>query len=395
MVKSVSLQTSIIDDMNLAVNDLESQLKEKLPLLRNSVGIVQCDPEFIEAGIMPPLYDALGIPLVGGTTVSIATNNEIGNHMFSLMVLTSNDIEFCAGHTTGLVEDYESAIVKSMQPVLDASGKPPRLALLFPTVTDNESLPGDCYVEAVEKVCGNVPVFGTMSVDDALREFNRSMSVYNGEVFRREATYVLMFGENLSPRFFVATVPKQADLGESGAVVTKSDGHIVQEINNMLAVKYYESVGLAENGSLKPGVYFVPFLVTKEDEEGVSRTFVRALLDFDENGYASFRGKIPEGATLSVASLNSEDILDATAGVVRQIADTDDTQAVLVFSCIIRQLSIGSDPLKELAQIKDTLRRDVAFIASYSGGEIAPIGCDVRGKSINAFHNYSLIACLL
>ncbi|MDR2183081.1 MAG: FIST C-terminal domain-containing protein [Clostridiales bacterium] len=389
MIKSVSLHTSIIDDMDLAVKDLADQLKKRLPLLRSSVGIVQCDPEFIEAGIMPLLHDALGITLVGGTTVSVATNDIIGNHIFSLMVLTSDDVEFSAGHTTGLVDNYEEAIGKSMQAVLDAADKPLRFALIFPTVTDNESLPGDCYVEAVEKVCGNVPVFGTLSVDDALREFNRSMSVYNGEAFTREATYVLMFGEAAKPRFFVATVPKAADLSETSAVVTKADGHIVQEINNMPAVKYFESVGLAENGDFKPGVYFVPILVTTEDDEGIVRTFVRALISFDENGHVSFRGKVPPGAVLTAASLNAEDILDATTCVMTRIAETEDTQAVLIYSCIIRQLNIGSDTFKELAQIKDTLRPDVAFAASYSGGEIAPI------SNLNAFHNYSLIACLL
>jgi len=395
MIKSVSLQTAIIDDINLAVSDLAGQLKEKLPLLRNSVGIVQCDPEFIEVGIMPLLHEALGITLVGGTTVSIATNSEISNHMFSVLVLTSDDVEFVAGHTTGLVEDYESAIEKSMQAALGGSKLPLGLALLFPTATDNENLPGDCYVETVEKVCGEVPIFGTLSVDDTVREFDRSMSVYNGEHFSREATYVLVFGENVNPRFFVATVPKQAGLSEENAVVTKADGHIVQEINNMLAVDYFESVGLAENGEFKPGVYFLPHIVSKVDEEGTERAFVRAMIKFDENGHSFFRGKVPQGAELSVASLVSDDILSATMGVMKQIASVDDAQAVIIFSCIVRQLSIGADIMKELEQIKDTLRPDVAFAASYSGGEIAPIGCAKQGKPINSFHNYSLIACVL
>jgi len=394
MIRSVSLQTTSIDDIDLAVEEIANQLKQGPTLLRNSVGIVQCDPEFIEEGIMPLLYDRLGIMMVGGTTVAVAANNEVGNHMFSMMVLTSDDVEFVAGHTTGLVENYESAIGKSMKTALGMSEQPLKLALLFPTVTDNESLPGDCYVEAVEKVCGDVPVFGTLSVDDAVRDFDRSMSVYNGEHFKREATYVLIFG-NVDPRFYVATVPAQTNLGGEDAVVTKADGHIVQEINNMLARDYFESVGLAENGNFKPGVYFVPFLVSKVDSEGIARTFVRALIAFDENGYVSLRGKVPEQAVLSVASLGADDILNATTEVVKQIADLDNVQTVMIFSCIIRQLCIGSDPMKELAQIKDILRGDVPFLASYSGGEISPIGCDVRGRSLNAFHNYSLIACLL
>lgn len=399
MVKSVSLHTAAIDDIDLAVAELVGQLKNKLALCKNSIGIVQCDPEFIEAGIMPKLYNALSFPIVGGTTVSSATNDGIGEHLFSMMILTSNETEFLAGHTTGLVQNYEDAIVSSMQQALGDYKLPLRLAIIFPTVTNNENLPGDCYVEAVEKVCGkNVPVFGTLSVDDSLREFDRSMSVYNGESFAHEASYVLVLSENIKPEFFVATVPKTADLADTSAIVTKSNGHIVQEIDNMPAVKFFESVNLAENGNFKPGVYFVPFLVTKKDVEGIERTFVRALTYFSKDGYVHFRGKVPEGAMLSVASLKADDVLDETAKVVQSIADkekNEGTQAVLIFSCIIRRLSIGSDALKEISQIKNTLQPDVAFVASYSGGEISPIGVNSEGEPLNAFHNYSLIACLL
>ena len=399
MIKSASLQTEIIDDIDLAVNDLASQLIERLPLLRNSVGIVQCDPEFIEAGIMPLLHDALGIPLVGGSTVSLATNGGIGNYMFCVLVLTSDDIDFFAGHTTGLIGGYEASIAISMQEAISASKQPLQLALIFPTLKENKNISGDRYLEAAEKACGDVPVFGTLSVDDTLRNFERSISVCNGDAFTDEMTYVLLFGVHLNPRFFVATVPEAASLMETRAIVTKSDGNIVREINNMLAVKYFESIELAENGNFREGVQFVPFLVTDRGKGGVIRTFVRALISFDENGHVAFRGKVPEGSILSVASLNADDILDATSEVMKQIADIEDVQAVMVFSCIIRQLCIGADPLKELAQIKDALRPDVAFIASCSGGEISPVrcgcGCDGRDKPLNTFHNYSLIACLL
>ena len=409
MIKAVSVQTAMIDDMSSACHDLKEQLGSKLALLSNSVGIVQCDPEFIEMGIMEQLYDMLGFPLVGGTTVSIATNEAIGNHMFSILVLTSDDVEFAVSHTTGLVGDYAGSIERSMKDSLKASKKPLRMALVFPTVTDNEDLPGDIYVEAVISVCGNVPVFGTLSVNDAIEIFERSMSVCNGEVFRHEMTYVLIFG-NVCPRFFVATVPTQSKMIDSDATITQADGHIISEINNVIAVRYFESIGFAINGKLAAGVYFVPLLVSARDEHGFSRTFVRAIVGFNADGHAICRGKVPIGANITFGSLQGVDILQATSEIVTRINHEQDINAVLIFSCIIRQLCVGSDALRELAIVMDSLSDGIPFVASYSGGEISPICYDDQESAFmlteatrntdksnyyNSFHNYSLIACLL
>ncbi|MCL2853220.1 MAG: FIST C-terminal domain-containing protein [Defluviitaleaceae bacterium] len=394
MIRTASVQTYIIDDIELACRELQEQLNEKLSLLSNSVGIVQCDPEFIESGIMESLHSRLRFPLVGGTTVSIATNDEIDNYMFSMLVLTSDDVEFAVSHTTGLVDDYAGAIERSMKASLNDSEKPLKMALVFPTVTDNEDLPGDIYVEIVESLCGDVPVFGTLSVNDAVEKFERSMSVCNGKAFKSELTYVLIFG-NVSPRFFVAAVPPQSNVIDTVPMITRSEGHIVKEINDMLAVKYFENIGFAINGKLASGINFVPLLVTMQDSGGVNRTFVRAVIGFDSNGFAVCRGKIPEGAQIAFASLQAADILAATSEIVTQINQEQDVAAALFFSCIIRQLSIGSDPLKELTIIKDSLRADIPFVASYSGGEISPIICNIQSSYKNSFHNYSLIACLL
>jgi len=394
MIKAASLYTTTIDDISLACHELKNQLDEKLPLLKNSIGIVQCDPEFLENGIMEPLHSILGIPLVGGTTVSIATNDVIGDLIFSILVLTSDEVEFAASRTTGLMDDYNSAIESSMKTALKASEKPLKMALIFPTVTDNEDLPGDCYVEATESICGNIPVFGTLSVNDAIGVFERSMSVYNGDVFKSEMSYVLFFGD-ITPRYFIASVPAGSNLSAQ-AVITKVDGHVVQEINNMPVIEYFESIGFAKNGKLNSGVNLIPILIdTQKEGESIS-CFVRAMVDINEEGFIAFRGKVPEGARVTFGSMPSPaDILTATAEMMEKITTGKDINAVLFFSCIVRQLTIGSDPLKELAIIKDSLKPGIPFVASYSGGEIAPIGYGINKNPINSFHNYSLIVCLL
>jgi hypothetical protein len=313
------------------------------------------------------------------------------------MVLTSDEVFFKASCTTGLYDDCFAAIDRSFRAAFEESEKPLQMALIFPTVTYNSEVPGDVYAEAVEKVCGAVPVFGTLSVNDALEVFDRSRSIYNNCAYSKELSYVLIYG-GIKPRFFVTGAPKKSVLSsDSGeAIVTKIAGNnAVAEINNIPAVKYFESIDLATTGASNNPVYFVPILVTAKDANGSVRSFVRALLDFDENGHATCRGKIPVGSKISFASLKAADILSTTKDLVKKINEEENVSAAIFFSCLIRQLSIGTDPLKELALIKDGIREDIPFIASYSGGEISPAGQDSKGNPLNCFHNYSLIACVL
>jgi hypothetical protein len=394
MIKATSVHTTLIDDISLACKSLKEQLDNRLTLLSNSVGIVQCDPEFLEAGIMEPLSELLDIPLVGGTTVSIAATEIVSAHVFSILVITSDEVEFVASGTAGLMDDYAEAIRRSMKASLNASEKPLKMALVFPTVTNNDELPGDIYIETIEEICGDVPVFGTLSVDDSLDQYDRSMSVYNKEASKHELSYVLFFGD-VNPRFFVASVPIQTNVVDTNAVITRADGQIIYEVNNVSVYDYFESVGFASDGKLTQGVYFLPLLLTVQDPDGMKRTFVRAILDFAPDGSTTCRGKVVEGATITFGSLQAADILKATSDIVAKINQEKDVTVALFFSCLIRRLCIGSDHLKELAVIKDSLRDDIPFMASYSGGEICPVGCNKKGEYNNSFHNYSLVACLL
>ena len=394
MIKSASAQTFEVDDIGRACAELKKQINEKLTLMRNSVGIVQCNPDFIEAGIMEKLYHELGIPLVGGTTVSSATNDAIGILMFSLLVLTSDDVDFVVSYTEGYENDYLGSVRRSFKEALSGPGKIPNaplgLALVFPPIID--AIAGDSCVEAIESVCGTVPIFGPFSVDDTLTNFDRSASVINGMSLKHEMTYVLFFGD-VHPRFLMATVPKHSDLAESSAVITKAKDNIAYEINNMRAIDYFESIGFAQGGQIRMGALYVPLVLSLPDSVD-QIPFVRAMIRVDPDGSAVLRGRILEGASITFGSNFGIDVLSASTEIITQISKIKDINAVLVFSCMMRQLVIGSDSMRELAKVKDILKTDVPFIASYAGGELSPTSMD-NGKARNRFHNYTFITCLL
>ncbi|MCL2363044.1 MAG: FIST C-terminal domain-containing protein [Defluviitaleaceae bacterium] len=388
MIKAASVQTNHIDDIQRACDDLKSQLQHKLPLLKNSVGIVQCDPEYIEAGMMERLYREFGFPLVGGTTVSVTTNNAPPEtHAFSMMVITSDNVQFIASMTNGIKDNPVRAIETAMEQAITAATKPVKLALVFPTVTDNANMPGDLYFEAVEGVCPGLPVFGTLSVNDSVDEYERSMSVYNAQFSTLEMSFVMVCGD-VNPRFFVTAAFDQSSAIEP-AKITKVENQLICEINGMLALDYFKSVGFAADGKLSKGVYFLPLLITEQGEDGIDRTIVRAMVQFTPEGYIPCRGKVPEEAHISFGSLEAAEILESTETVLAQMNIENEINAALVFSCIIRQLSIGTNVMGELELIGKTIRDGVPFLASYSGGELSPLGAK------NYFHNYTLIACIL
>ncbi|MCL2293242.1 MAG: FIST C-terminal domain-containing protein [Spirochaetes bacterium] len=396
MIKSASINTREIDDVNLACRQLKAQLDEKLTLMGSSVGIVQCSPEFITAGIMEKLYGELNIPLAGGTTVASASNGDAGSLQLSVLVLTSDDVEFAVSHTEGLKENFYDAISRSLEETLTKprklSGEPLKLALVFPPLI--EAIAADSYIEAIESVCGKTPIFGSLPVDDSVKFYDENnAAVCNSSFFMHEMSYVLIFG-NITPRFFVATVSAQDAFIRKNPVITRAHDNIVYEINNKRAIDYFESIGLAAAGKIKEGVAFIPLLITPPGTADKT-PFVRAFTRMNPDGSAVFRGKVIEGAEFTFGCTMGEDVLFSTYNTVAAAKKEKEIGAALFFSCIVRQLVIGTDSMRELSMVKDLFESGIPFIASYAGGEISPTSVDCQNNAQNRFHNYSFVACLL
>ncbi|MDL2218566.1 FIST C-terminal domain-containing protein [Christensenellaceae bacterium OttesenSCG-928-M15] len=391
MMQAISAYTLEIDEPAAALKEIRAQLEGQLDPCGSTVGILQCDPEFIESGVVAHLCGELNFPIIGGTCAGQATNAVAADFMLTLLVLTGDDVEFVSGRTLGLSEDLFGATARSYQEVSAGRTEQPKLIIAFPPII--EEFAGDWYVDAFERQCGKAPVFGSLAVDDAITVYDRCATVLNGEILKNEMAYLLVYGE-VSPRFFIATVPGESTLPEKG-IITRAQDNIVYEINHMRAIDFFERVGLAENGVLRRGVDFVPFLMTVKSAAGEDeRPFVRALIRFNDDGSATCRGAMYEGATFTIGSNAGADVLSSTGETIARLNEERDVHAALLFSCIVRRMTLGADSLRELKQIQSMIRPDIPFMAAYSGGEIAPTAVHADG-AVNRFHNYSFIACLL
>ncbi|MDR0490139.1 MAG: FIST C-terminal domain-containing protein [Oscillospiraceae bacterium] len=387
MLKCASVYTFEIDDPDIALEEIQTQLEEKITLLEHSVGIVMCHVEYIASGVIKRLSEDLPFDIAGVTTSSQAVNLEAGELMLSIFVMTSDDVRFKSGVTENLSGDIHEPIGAAFRKASAGEPEMPGLALVFPPLILEYA--GDAYISAWEKIAPGTPLFGTLAVDDTIT-FGDSETIYGGASYKTEMSFILCYG-NIQPRFLIATLSGDNEIPHKGEI-TKSDGCFVSEINNINAYKYFENIGFASNGVLNQGFGLALYVIDqkkRKDYDGVP--VVRGLVDFTEDGTAIFRGDVDEGSSFVMLTSNKEDVLSSTRQKIEELNKLSGANGILLFSCIVRRMVImPSGPLTELQAVMDTIDPDIPFMIGYAGGEICPTS--VRNRTpTNRFHNYSLV----
>jgi len=391
MIKCASVYTYEIDDVEIAYEEIKAQLDEKITLLDNTAGIIMCHPEFIVSGALKHICEKLPFDTAGVTTSSQAVNGVAGELILTLFVMTSDDVRFRTGVADGFEESIEASVKTAYDKASAGISEIPALALIFPTISAHYA--GDGYVSAWQNLISGTPVFGTLAMDDT-PNFEESETICNGTGYKSAMSFILCYG-NIKPRFMIATVPEDKVMPYKGEV-TKSDGHFVQEINNINTYKYFESIGFESDGKSAVNYLFLPFAVDqkkREDYDGIP--VIRVLASFTEEGTAVFHGNVDEGSTFALLKCEPDDVIATTKEKIRQINNLTDVNGVILFSCIVRRIvSMRENPLLELETVKDAIKPDIPFMMGYAGGEICPTMVK-SGIPTNRYHNYSLVILVI
>lgn len=386
MLKCASVFTFEMDDYEIAASEIKAQLN-KIVLLENTIGIVMCHTEFISSGVLKYICESLPFDVVGITTSSQAVNDEMGELILTIFVMTADDVQFKTGVTTCLLEGIEQPARLAYGQASDGMPSPVKLAMVFPPRIIKYA--GDSYVNAWESIMPGVPIFGAAATDDTVT-FSECETIYHGMNYKTCMPFVLCYG-NIHPRFMVGALPEDNTMPYK-AEVTKSNGSFVYEINNQSAYQYFENLGLARDGVATDNFLFIPFLIdqkNREDYDGIP--VMRVLNAFTQDGAASFRGYVDENSTISMLKCMPDNVLASTRQKISDINALTDVHGVLLLPCIIRRMVVmGVDPLLELNNVKETIHPEIPFMMGYAGGEICPTSVK-NGLPVNRFHNYSLI----
>jgi hypothetical protein len=167
--------------------------------------------------------------------------------------------------------------------------------------------------------------------------------------------------------------------------ITKSSGNIVYTIDDKPAldlVMKYLGLTLDEqpltNTVFNLGAYY-PLQLEREDAPSVMRT---AMLGNAEDRSLVCAGNIPEGSKVRFSLPPDFDVIDTVESECKELKDeqAQDADAVIMFSCVSRYLSLGVMAGEEIERVRKVW--DAPFIGFFSYGEY---GKSKKGK--HEFHN--------
>ncbi|MDL2264271.1 FIST C-terminal domain-containing protein [Synergistaceae bacterium OttesenSCG-928-I11] len=385
-MKMLNAYTLEIDDFELAIAEIKEQLDLEHNMLAHAAGFITCSYDYVEAGLIEAISDAMPFDIVGCTTLTNAVNDEGGGMLLCLSVLTASDCRFASAASESLADDLDGAIARMYD---EAAGKldgEPRLALaFFPMAT---SYGGELILDALDRAAGGTPIFGTIACDFDTAHYSHSCTFHNGLCTTDRASVLLISG-NVAPRFVVTSTSEQ-NLHKQQALITASEGSLLKEVNGMTAREYFHSLGLMRDGGIG-GMSSVPFVVNYNDG---TQPVARAIYSLCEDGSAVCGGRMPEGGTLSIGRMDVADILLTADTSLQKLLRDKNEGGIILFPCLGRNMVLGMDPLLEVKKVREIIGDALPWHLAYSGGEVCPVyGED--GNTANRFHNFTFIGCAI
>ncbi|MDR1603711.1 MAG: FIST C-terminal domain-containing protein [Gracilibacteraceae bacterium] len=390
MIKTLTACTTEVDDTDLAVEEILTQLDPDANLRRHTVGMVTCYADFVTAGVVKALADALPFDVVGATTLGNAAPGFSDSILLTLTVLTSDDVIFSVGLTEPILSNDPRVLEEAYRAAEAALPAKPALMLSYAPLLMNVG--GDYYVNTFNRVSGGVPNFGTITVDHNI-DYHEARVLHNGDAYTDRYAFILLAGR-ISPRFFMASISSEKIFREKGVVTAAQDNQL-QTVNGLPVVDYLQSLGLTRNadGTIT-GINSFPFIVDYNDG---TLPVVRVMFALTPEGYAVCGGDIPVGATLSVGSIDAGEVVATTEKTLRETLESGPYGGLLMFSCVGRYFSLGYNPTSEIEKIQRLMEDSgIPYQFAYSGGELCPVYAqDGQSHLTNRNHNDTYIICAL
>jgi hypothetical protein len=382
MIRTLTANTNELDDTNVCVSELLAQLLPEKNFLKYSVGILCCNFEYVEPDILTAVAERLGIDIIGLTTILTATDREaIEKLSISLTVLTSDDVVIKSGISNSLETEPAKEITNLYNRLKNSFTANITAMMTFASPMNNMS--GDELVSILDSVSDGVLNFGSLAVFDAA--VRSPELLYNGEKYIDRIALILFSG-NMNAVLKTYTLSDEAHIKQN-ALITSSEDNTLKEINNIPALKYIRSIGLAQDEHLTE-LFAIPILVHRENHIPFACTIVNV---FGEDKIVCGRA-MPEGATLSLNPIDYSFVMDTMKNITLDIIEKK-PKGVLLFSCFVRSLMLGVDYDSEFNVARNSLlKTDASFMLAYSGGEICPVATE-EGKLKNSFHNVAVAIC--
>ncbi len=384
MIKMFTARTSEIDEIDEAIKEIKSQI-DFSALKKNSGGLIFTHIDFVDSGVVEALCKELPFNIIGMTSMAGEDEHGYGLYDLTITVLTSDEVTFEVGMTGGINnKNYKAEIDALYNTMRGKVSEDP--ALIFSFMPYLRDVSGYEVVAAMDKSCKGIPMWGSIT-NNIDFNYETVQTICNGKNLSSGVAMMFLNGP-VKPEFIVSSIPERK-IANNRAVITKSEGAVLYEVNGMPILEYLAKVGLIIT---KENITTTPLMVYYGDsKEPVALGFYTLF----EDGSVLTGGEMPVGTSFAVGSIDADGIFESAEAGLKHITDLKDRQATLLLPCVTRYIMLSPDQERELRLIKEKLTGSgKPFMMGYSGGEICPMrGAD--GKLHNRFHNYTFCACIL
>jgi hypothetical protein len=325
------------------------------------------------------------LPIIGGTTDGeFSSSGGYHDDSVALTLFCGSGVEAGFGVGRGLSEGVGAAVSSAVSAASAGHDEPPVICLTIP-----ESMTANCteIVDALQHGLGpECPIFGGVSGDH--REFGTTYQFAGGEVLSDSVPLLLFWGD-LAVSYGVASGWRPVG---STFKVTKAEGNVVYTIDDRPILDVFEDHW---GDSYEWGVLGEFPLAVFPDPEDTDNFYLRAVFGVDsEQGTATFAATVPEGATVRLAEVLRDGLLEGSSMAIDQALKAfpgESPGGGVVFSCAARKWLLGSRVGEESDLFNDALvEKAVPFVGWYAFGEIAPLA----GGGRAFYHNETCIAVL-
>lgn len=384
MITMHTARTSEIDEIDEAISEIKSQI-DFTSLKKNSGGLIFCHIDFVESGVVAALCEALPFGVIGMTSMVSSDEHGYGLYDLTLTVLTSDEVTFEVAMSDSINRNnYEAEIDRLYNHVRGKVEDDP--AIIFSFMPYIRDVSGYEVVAAMDTSCKGIPLWGSITNNV---DFNYEMvqTICDGRSLSAGVAMMFVNGP-VEPKFIVSSIPER-NIANNRAIITKSEGAILREVNDMPILDYLANIGLVIT---KENITTTPLMVYYGDAE---KPVALGFYTLFEDGSVLTGGEMPVGTSFAVGNIDAQGIFESAGDGLGQILNLEDRQATLLLPCVTRYIMLAPDQESELRMIKEKLSNSGnPFMMGYSGGEICPmLGAD--GELRNHFHNYTFCACVL
>jgi hypothetical protein len=375
--------TEEMDDIDFALSEIMEQLNLD-SLMDNSIGLVHCHGNFVDSGVVEALGKKLPFDTVGCSTLSVSSSGHIGPMALEITVLTSDSVRFAAGASRPIEDDMNGPVEELYERLI--APMPEKPSLLIPFIPFLMNIGGDEFIEKLDGLSGGLPAFGTLAFTHET-DFSKNYTFHNGEIFSSSLVLLTLTGD-VNPVFLSVSISPGSVLKQK-AVITGINRNVLRTVNNMPAMEYLESIGLAKNGVVSR-LESAPFIVYLED----GSKLVRACAGAAGDGGVILCGSAPLNSTFAIASMNYDDVVGSTGEKVTEALSLANGRGLMMYSCAGRNWALGLRTMAEHETVRERVGDAVPYHFTYSGGEIFPERLE-NGRTVNHLQNDSLIICIL